>query len=72
MNESFEKASGNLEDNLGACLLDASESLESGDVGLRCQLKMFEFMISVNQELKCSNKERVPRQNDRAPYDVRY
>jgi hypothetical protein len=36
--------------------------LEGGDVGLKFQLKMVEFMASVNQELKRGKDKRV-RQN---------
>ena len=50
--ESLEKDPKNLEENLGARLPNAPESLEGGDVGLKFQLKMLEFMDSVNQELK--------------------
>jgi hypothetical protein len=40
MEESFEEALGNLEENSGAILPNAPKSLESGDVGLKFQLQM--------------------------------
>jgi hypothetical protein len=57
--ESLERGPTNLEENSGARLPNAPESLEGGDVGLKFQLKMLEFMDSVNQELKCGKDERA-------------
>jgi len=48
----------NLEAHSEARLPNAPESLEGGDVGLKFQLKMLEFMNSVNQELKRGKEER--------------
>ena len=59
MEESFERAPGNLQESLGAILPNAPKSLESGDVGLKFQLQMLEFMDSMNQERKCGKEERV-------------
>jgi hypothetical protein len=51
MEESIERTPANLNENLGARLPNAPMSLESCDVGLTFQLKMLEFMDSMNQEL---------------------
>jgi hypothetical protein len=57
--ESLKRGPENLEENSGARLPNAPESLEGGDVGLKFQLKMLEFMDSVNQELKRGKDERA-------------
>jgi hypothetical protein len=57
--ESLERGPKNLEENSGARLPNTPESLEGGDVGLKFQLKMLEFMDSVNQELKRGKDERA-------------
>jgi hypothetical protein len=57
--ESLERGSENLEENSRARLPNVPESLEGGDVGLKFQLKMLEFMNSVNQELKRGKDERA-------------
>ena len=51
MGESIERTLANLKESLGARLPNAPMSLESDDVGLTFQLKMLEFMDSMNQEL---------------------
>jgi hypothetical protein len=51
MGEFIQRTLANLKVSLGARLLNAPMSLESGDVGLTFQLKMLEFMGSMNQEL---------------------
>jgi hypothetical protein len=51
MGESIERTSANLKENLGARLPNAPMSLESCNVGFKFQLKMLEFMDSLNQEL---------------------
>ena len=51
LGESIERTPANLKENLGAILPNAPMSLESCDVGLTFQLKMLEFMDSMNQEL---------------------
>ena len=43
----------------GARLLNASNSLECDDVGLKFQLKMLEFKDFMNQYLKCGKKKRA-------------
>ena len=57
--KSLERGLENLQENSGARLPNAPESLEGGDVGLKFQLKMLEFMDSVNQELKRGKDERA-------------
>jgi hypothetical protein len=52
MGESIERTLANLKESLGARLPNAPMSLESGDVGLTFQLKVLEFMDSMNQELQ--------------------
>lgn len=59
MEESFQRALPYLEENSGARLPNAHESLEGGDVILKFQLKMHEFMDFVNQRLKCGKKTRA-------------
>ena len=49
--ESIERTSANLKENLGARLPNAPMSLESCDVGFKFQLKILEFMDSMNREL---------------------
>jgi hypothetical protein len=48
-----------LKRNSGARLSNAPESLENGDVGVRFQLKMLEFVDFGNQNLKCGKDERA-------------
>lgn len=59
MEPSLQKGLTNLEKNLGARLPNALESLEGGDVGFNFQLKMLEFMASVNQELESGKEKRA-------------
>jgi hypothetical protein len=51
LGESIVRTLANLKESLGARLPNAPMSLESGDVELTFQLKMLEFMDSMNQEL---------------------
>ena len=44
--ESFERDFRHLKENLKVRLLNAPMNLENGDVGLKFQLKMFEFMYT--------------------------
>ena len=46
-------------ENAVARLPNAPINLESGDVALKFQLKVLEYMDSMNQELKCDKEERV-------------
>ena len=49
------------------------ENLEGRDVGLSLQLKMLEFINSVNQKLNCGKKkEALTRQDDQVLYNTRY
>lgn len=58
-NEEFiKKTHANLKENLGLRLPIAPKNLESGDVGLKFQLKMFEFMKSINQKSSGTKKGR--------------
>jgi hypothetical protein len=50
--ETLERGPENLEENSRARLSNAPENLEGSDVELKFQLKMLEFMESMNQELK--------------------
>ena len=47
------------EEHLGTSLLNPLENLESSDVGLNFQLKMLEFMDSMNQEIKLGKEKRA-------------
>jgi hypothetical protein len=51
MEEVIERTPTNLKENLGSRLPNAPMTLESCDVGLTFQLKRFEFIDSMNQEL---------------------
>jgi len=55
--------SANLKESLGARLSNAPMNLESCDVGLTFQLKMLEFMDSMNQELQVGKKMRARQDN---------
>ena len=57
--ESLERDPGYVKENSETRLPNAPESLEGGDVGLKCQLKMLEFMDFVNEELKRGKEERA-------------
>ena len=59
--KSHEKVPVNLEENSKARLPNAPENLEGGDVGLKFQLKMLEFMDSMNQELKREKDKRAQK-----------
>jgi hypothetical protein len=52
MGESIERTPANLKESFGARLPNAPMSLESCDVGLTFQLKMLEFVDSMNRELQ--------------------
>ena len=58
MGESIES---NLKENLGARLSNAPMSLESCNVGLTLQLKMLEFMGSMNQEFQIDKEVRADK-----------
>lgn len=56
MEQSHEKALTNLEEMLEGSLTNARESLESGDVELNFQVKMFESLDFMNQGFKCGKE----------------
>jgi hypothetical protein len=51
MGEFIERTPANLKESLGVRLPNVPMSLKSVDVGLTFQLKMLEFMDSMNQKL---------------------
>jgi hypothetical protein len=57
--ESIERTPTNLKESLGARLPNSAMRLESCDVGLTLQLKMLEFMESMNQELQVGKEVRA-------------
>jgi hypothetical protein len=59
MGEFIERTPANLKESLGARLLNAPMSLESCDVGMTFQLKMLEFVDSMNQELLVGKEVRA-------------
>jgi hypothetical protein len=71
MGESIERTLANLKESVGARLPNAPMSLESGDVGLTFQLKMLEFMDSMNQELQVGKEVRVHKSKWLSPHNAR-
>jgi hypothetical protein len=71
MGESIERTLANLKDSLRARLPNAPMSLESGDVGLTFQLKMLEFMDSMNQELQVGKEVRADKSKWLSPHNAR-
>jgi hypothetical protein len=69
--ESIERTLANLKESLGARLPNAPMSLESGDVGLTFQLKMLEFMDSMNQELQVGKEVRADKSKWLSPHNAR-
>jgi hypothetical protein len=61
MGEFIERTLANLKESLGARLPNSPMSLESCDVGLTFQLKMLEFMDSMNQEFLVGKEVRADR-----------
>jgi hypothetical protein len=59
MGESIEWNPANLKESLGARLPNASMSLDSFAVGLTFQLKILEFMDSMNQEFQVGKEVRA-------------
>jgi hypothetical protein len=70
MGESIERTLANLKESLGVRLPNAHMSLESGDVGLTFQLKMLEFMDSMNQELQVCKEVRADKSKWLSPHDA--
>ena len=62
VDESLQRVTSNDEEYLRTKFLDTPKNLEGGDVGLSFQLKMLEFMDSVNQEHK-RRKEKKAQQD---------
>jgi hypothetical protein len=71
MGESIERTPANLKESLGARLPNAPMSLESCDVRLTFQLKMFEFMDSINQELQVGKEVRADKTKWLSPHNTR-
>jgi hypothetical protein len=71
MGEFIERTPANLKENLGARLPNAPMTLESCDVGLTFQLKMLEFMDSMNQELQVGKEMRADKTKWWSPHDAR-
>jgi len=61
MREFIERTPANLKESLGARLPNAPMSLESCDVGLTFQLKMLEFVDSMNQEFLVGKEVRADK-----------
>ena len=59
MEESLGRAPASLKENSGARLPNTPESLESGDVGLKFQLKILEFMDSSVASMRGANKTKM-------------
>jgi hypothetical protein len=68
---SIERTPANLQESLGARLSNAPMSLESCDVGLTFQLKMLEFMDSMNQELQVGKEMRDDMSKWLSPHNAR-
>jgi hypothetical protein len=71
MGESIERTLANLKESLGARLTNAPMTLESCDVGLTFQLKMLEFVDSMNQELLVGKELRADKTKWLSPYNAR-
>ena len=61
MKESLKNNFCKLQENLGIRLSNAYNSLKNDNVGLKLQLKMLEFIDSMNQEFKCDNEKKTHR-----------
>jgi hypothetical protein len=61
MGNCIERTPANHKESLGARLPNAPISLEFCDVGLTFQLKMLEFMDSMNQELQVGKEVRADK-----------
>jgi hypothetical protein len=71
MGEFIEKTPANLKETLGARLPNAPMSLETCDVGLTFQLKMLEFVDSMNQELLVGKEVRADKTKWLSPHNAR-
>ena len=61
MGEFIEKTPANLKESLGARLPNPPMSLETCDVGITFQLKILEFMDSMNQGFQVSKEVRADK-----------
>jgi len=59
MEEFIERTIEDLKENSGAILPNVHERMDSGDVRLKIQLKMLEFMYSMDQIPKCGNHKKA-------------
>jgi hypothetical protein len=71
MGESIERIPANLKENLRARLPNAPLNLEICDVGLTFQLKMLEFVDSMNQELQVGREVRADKTKWWSPHNAR-
>jgi hypothetical protein len=70
--ESIERTLANFKESFGVRLPNAPMSLESCDVGLTFQLKMLEFVDSMNQELQVGKELRADKTKWLSPHNARY
>jgi hypothetical protein len=61
MGEPIERTLANLKESLRVRLPNAPMSLENGDVGLTFQLKMLEFVDSMNRQLQVGKEVRADK-----------
>ena len=71
MGEFIERTPANLKESLGARLLNAPMSFESCDVGLTFQLKILEFVDSMNQEFLVGKEMRADKSKWLSPHNAR-
>jgi hypothetical protein len=71
MGESIERTPANLKESFGARLPNAPMSLESCDVGLTFQLKMLEFVDSMNRELQVGKEVKANKTKWLSPHNTR-
>jgi hypothetical protein len=71
MGEFIEMTPANLKESLGARLPNAPMTLESCDVGLTFQLKMLEFVDSMNRKLQVGKEVRADKTKWLSPHNTR-
>jgi hypothetical protein len=71
MGEFIERTPANLKESLGARLPNAPISLKSCDVRLTFQLKMLEFVDSMNQELLVGKEVRADKTKSLSSHNAR-
>lgn len=59
--DSLERDPANPEENFGTRLPNTPENFESGNVGLKFQLKILEYVDFVNQEFKHGKEKKAPQ-----------